>query len=135
MRYAYELFVAWRYLRDRAARTGYTVLLVGLCMMAVAALFFVLAAVTDPLRPSELLDGKTNWKLLSAKAGLGFLVPGILVAVFGALRTMQSIFTTISTVGVWWGTMAMVIVLSVMNGFEVDLRQKILGSNAHVLIS
>src|SRR5687767_7777145 len=31
--------------------------------------------------------------------------------------------------------MAMVIVLSVMNGFEVDLRQKILGSNAHVLIS
>jgi len=52
-----------------------------------------------------------------------------------ALRYFFTFFTTVSIGGVMIGSMALVITLSVMSGFETDLRQKILGSNAHVLIS
>ncbi|HEV7554330.1 MAG TPA: ABC transporter permease, partial [Kofleriaceae bacterium] len=55
--------------------------------------------------------------------------------VAGMLRSVFTFFTTVPIVGVWIGTCALVIVLSVMSGFESDLRQKILGSNAHIQVT
>jgi lipoprotein-releasing system permease protein len=54
---------------------------------------------------------------------------------FGLLRMRFTFFTTVPIGGVWIGTAALVIVLSVMGGFESDLREKILGSNAHIQIT
>ncbi len=45
-----------------------------------------------------------------------------------------SAITAISILGVTIGVAALVVVLSVMGGFEVDLRDKILGSNAHLVV-
>jgi len=45
-----------------------------------------------------------------------------------------SVITIISVLGVMVGVMALVVVLSVMNGFRSDLMNKILGVNAHVLV-
>ena len=45
-----------------------------------------------------------------------------------------SVITIISVIGVMVGVMALVVVLSVMNGFRSDLMNKILGVNAHVLV-
>ncbi len=45
-----------------------------------------------------------------------------------------SIITFISIAGIFLGVAAMIIVLAVMNGFESDLRNKILGINAHVVV-
>ncbi len=45
-----------------------------------------------------------------------------------------SAITLVSVVGVTIGVMALIIVLSVMSGFEIDMRDKILGSNAHVVV-
>jgi len=45
-----------------------------------------------------------------------------------------SIITVISMVGVMVGVMALIVVLSVMNGFREDLMSKILGVNSHLLI-
>ena len=42
--------------------------------------------------------------------------------------------TVISILAVAVGTMAMVVVMSVMNGFSSDLRSKIFGANAHLLV-
>lgn len=42
--------------------------------------------------------------------------------------------TVISVLAVAVGTCAMVVVMSVMNGFSTDLRQKIFGANAHLLV-
>src|SRR5262249_57347614 len=42
--------------------------------------------------------------------------------------------TALSVGGVGVGVMALIIVLSVMSGFEVDLQKKILGTNAHVVV-
>lgn len=45
-----------------------------------------------------------------------------------------SLITLISSGGVALGVMALIVVLSVMSGFEKDLRDKILGTNAHVVL-
>ena len=48
--------------------------------------------------------------------------------------TFISIITVISTAGVALGVMALIIVLAVMTGFEEDLTEKILGTNAHIVV-
>jgi len=45
-----------------------------------------------------------------------------------------SIITVISIAGVMVGVMALIVVLSVMNGFRADLMSKILGVNSHLLV-
>src|SRR5512143_393875 len=45
-----------------------------------------------------------------------------------------SIITVISVAGVALGVMALIIVLAVMTGFEEDLKEKILGTNAHIVV-
>jgi len=49
-------------------------------------------------------------------------------------QTFISIITVISIVGVWLGVMAMIIVLSVMSGFEKTIKEKILGTQAHLVV-
>ncbi|NMC74487.1 MAG: lipoprotein-releasing ABC transporter permease subunit [Geobacteraceae bacterium] len=48
--------------------------------------------------------------------------------------TFISIITFISTAGVALGVLALIVVLAVMTGFEEDLKEKILGTNAHVVV-
>jgi len=48
--------------------------------------------------------------------------------------TFISIITFISTAGVALGVMALIVVLAVMSGFERDLKEKILGTNAHLVV-
>src|ERR1700722_14472802 len=49
-------------------------------------------------------------------------------------RTFVSIITLISIVGVALGVAVLIIVISVMSGFDHDLRSKILGFNAHLTV-
>ena len=49
-------------------------------------------------------------------------------------RTFVSIITLISIIGVALGVAVLIIVISVMSGFDHDLREKILGFNAHLKI-
>ena len=50
-------------------------------------------------------------------------------------RTFVSIITLISIIGVALGVAVLIIVISVMSGFDHDLRDKILGFNAHLTIT
>ncbi len=45
-----------------------------------------------------------------------------------------SIITIISIAGVFLGVMALIIVLAVMNGFETDIKEKILGTYPHIIL-
>lgn len=62
--------------------------------------------------------------------------------IFIALRYLKSrkknrgvsVNTAISIGGVAVGVMALLVVLSVMSGFHLDLQKKILGANAHIII-
>jgi lipoprotein-releasing system permease protein len=49
-------------------------------------------------------------------------------------QVFVSVITLLSIAGIFLGVAALIIVLAVMNGFENDLRNKILGINAHVVI-
>jgi lipoprotein-releasing system permease protein len=49
-------------------------------------------------------------------------------------QVFVSIITFISIAGIFLGVAALIIVLAVMNGFETDLRNKILGINSHIVL-
>ena len=49
-------------------------------------------------------------------------------------QVFLSIITFISIAGIFLGVAALIIVLAVMNGFETELRNKILGMNSHVVV-
>lgn len=49
-------------------------------------------------------------------------------------QVFVSVITLISIAGILLGVAALIIVLAVMNGFETDLRNKILGINSHVVL-
>lgn len=50
-------------------------------------------------------------------------------------RNVLSVITLISVAGVAVGVMALIVVLSVMGGFEGDLREKIIGTRAHIVVT
>jgi lipoprotein-releasing system permease protein len=49
-------------------------------------------------------------------------------------QVFVSIISFISVAGILLGVAALIIVLAVMNGFETDLRDKILGINSHIVL-
>jgi len=105
-----------------------------LVLLGFGALLRYVVQRPESLEKTAIAIGMLDWGQVLQLVGTGSLLLGVLVAVFGLFYSMQSIFTTISNYGVFLGTWALVVALSVMNGFEVDLQQKILGSNAHVLV-
>jgi lipoprotein-releasing system permease protein len=66
---------------------------------------------------------------LQARAALARLAPGQ-----RRKRPATVVMTAISIAGVSVGVWALTVVLSVMSGFEADLKKKILGTNAHALL-
>jgi lipoprotein-releasing system permease protein len=50
-------------------------------------------------------------------------------------QTFISLISVISVAGVALGVMALIVVLSVMNGFQNDIRSKIIDTQAHVIIA
>jgi lipoprotein-releasing system permease protein len=87
---------------------------------------------------SSLPRDSEEWKLSLRVLDIVKLGGGALTGLamfFGCLRAFFTFFTTVPIGGVWIGTAALVCVLSVMSGFESDLRDKILGSNAHIQIT
>jgi len=49
-------------------------------------------------------------------------------------QTFISVNTFISIAGIFLGVAALIVVLAVMNGFETELRNKILGINSHIVL-
>lgn len=74
--------------------------------------------------------------------GSGRFDPGFRLEMQVALRYLKAhrrdgfvgIVTWIAVIGVCLGVMALIVVLSVMSGFENDLKMKILGAHAHIVV-
>jgi len=135
---AFEWFVAWRYLRD-PERRSYRWLIIGgsLILLAVAA------TVASRIVSGQLFGSGGFIRLRSSMiaetvqlVALGVGILGLLLAIFGILRALAfSVFTCISIIGVTAGIFLPIVTLSVMSGFETDLKGKIRGAKADVVIS
>lgn len=132
----FQTFVALRYLMAHPLHVSWLALIVaavaaatGGALTAIAHLAFAapdpraLVQEVSPLRQGLLQAG-----------GIAFAVCGVCFYVF-LIRIFFTFYSTVSIVGVSIGCAALVTVLSIMNGFETDLRVKILGSNAHLQVS
>lgn len=76
-----------------------------------------------------------NYRMAMKFTQLISFILWFVVSFFVLLIWRLTIFTTISVFGLFLGTAALVIVLSVMSGFEQDLKHKILGTNAHIVVT
>ena len=115
-----------------------TLSLVGILLVGVLAFFKVFFVGIHNVGVN--LDFLGGWEKYTPP--MDFIIPALVAGAIAILagvllfaRYVFSFFTTVSIGGVTIGTMALVIVLSVMSGFETDLREKILGFNAHIQVS
>jgi lipoprotein-releasing system permease protein len=139
----FEWFVAWRHLRDPERRSRW-LLRLGVILMVVAGVAWVALDYAIAHRKGAI-HGPSAWGtsafqtarvLNDAKTvALVVLVVGGLLLFAGALRATFTVFTAISIGGVFLGTGAPIIALSVMSGFEADLKTKIRATKADVVVS
>ncbi len=126
VRTGFELFVARRHVhvfRPRLLLGGLVVLLLGIIPpLIILGILRAADAVVERTRIREL--GRRD-PLAAAKA---------LHETQAKSQSPTEMMTALSVGGVGVGVMALIIVLSVMSGFEVDLQKKILGTNAHVVV-
>ncbi|MDZ4696073.1 MAG: FtsX-like permease family protein [Deltaproteobacteria bacterium] len=138
----FEWFVAWRHLRgpDRGRQWTLKVgfLLIVLAVVGRVAVHYAgkrhgLGAMTD--FPSFASFGRPRWighleTASAVAAGLGFLS-----LYLGLMFRYFTVFTAFSIFGVFLGTAAPILALSVMSGFEADLKGKMRGSKADIVIT
>jgi len=129
-----EWFLAWRYLRE-VTRRSRVMLFVGLSVGGVALLSWVASLIIANTDLIQHVPGGANTVRGLQGFALAMVMLSYLLTFMGILLLNFSLFTSISILGVFLGTAALVVVLSVMGGFEHDLRQKILGATAHVTIA
>ena len=134
----FEWFVAWRHLRDpeRRSRRGLAFKVgVALALLGIADLVFVKLRGTPMRDPLGFASARPNpiyeWMHVG---GVIDLIVAAIVIYLGRLFTRFTLFTAISIFGVFLGTSAPILALSVMSGFEADLKGKIRGAKADVVV-
>jgi lipoprotein-releasing system permease protein len=127
LRSRFELFVARRHAAVFRPR-----LLLGLLLVLLLGIIppLIIYAI---VRAAEAAVERTRIR------ELGLVDPLKATEALDRLKTQEhsptAMMTALSVGGVGVGVMALIIVLSVMSGFEADLQQKILGTNAHIMVT
>jgi len=138
----FEWLVAWRHLRVDPQRRSRVTMLVGIAMVLVGFGWYVMGRFGPRLFDRLLhigpllelrLDGNPLLDVLQM-GGMSVAVLGLLIAILGGLFAVFTVFPAISIFGVFLGTAVPIIALSVMSGFESDLKSKIRATKADVLI-
>jgi lipoprotein-releasing system permease protein len=129
-------------MREEPERRSTRTLVVGLIMLVVGSVWVVLARIGPHTFDRWLhlgmylqmqFEGSVTLEVVKTVgmvvAGLGFIL-----TMLGGLFTFFRVFTAISIFGVFVGTQTPIIALSVMSGFEADLKSKIRATKADVVI-
>lgn len=126
LKLSYELFIATRHV---------SVFRAPLLLGVFSVLIF---GVIPPLLLGAVFSAFAK---VAKRAGIRKLGHASPLAAAGALNDLKmkeqsptALMTAISVGGTGVGVMALVIVLSVMSGFEADLQKKILGTNSHGIV-
>ncbi len=136
MKSHFQTFVALRYLlADPPHLSRLALGMAGVAFLKYLVWTAVIALFMTAPDPKALVDRSTPGYgdyVMTANVTLGVAFFWLYVT---GVRAVFTFYSTVSIVGVSIGAAALVLVLSIMNGFESDLRSKILGSNAHIQIS
>ena len=135
----FEWFVAWRHLRDPERRSRRAIALkVGLAivLLAVGDLVYIKVHGTPMRDPHGFFTARPEplYEWLRIGGVIGLIVGGV-ITFLGTLLASFTVFTAISVFGVFLGTAAPILALSVMSGFEADLKGKIRGAKADVVVT
>jgi len=135
----FEWFVAWRHLRDPERRSRKAIALkvgLGIILLAAADLVYLKVHGTPMRDPNGFFTARPDplfeWLRIGGVIGL---IVGYVVTFLGTLLASFTVFTAISVFGVFLGTCAPILALSVMSGFEADLKGKIRGAKADVVVT
>lgn len=131
---AYEGLVGWRYILRR--RRSPRVLVVGLLVLLLGAALLGGGLYLHFRTGAELsVFGNTPGTARTLmSAGGGVAAFGFCLSLFGALNTVLTVFSAFSAFMVTIGVAEVILVLGVMNGFQGDLRAKIIDTYAHVVV-
>ena len=131
----FEWFVAWRHLRD-PERRGRRALVAGIAIVALGLVALGVSLWLEHLNASPPGFLRTRPPIAVEylrNGGISALILGVFITYLGILFATFTVFTAISIFGVFLGTFAPIVALSVMSGFETDLKSKIRGSKADVV--
>jgi hypothetical protein len=136
----FEWMVAWRHLRDPDTRSHRT-MITGVVLIAIGVLAMLFAKYAPGLlgrrafAPGEWREATAALWISYVDIG-GHIAIGLggIVVLLGVLFAVFTVFTALSVFGVFLGTAAPIIALSVMSGFENDLKTKIRSTKADVVV-
>ncbi len=131
---AYENLIGWRYLLRRKASPR--LLFVGLSLVVTGGAVLGLGAWLQSQSGEAIsvfgMGASASREIMGG--GAIILVIGLCASLLGFLNTFMTIFSAFSTFMITIGVAEVILVLGVMNGFQGDLRQKIINTYAHVTI-
>ncbi len=131
----FEWFVAWRHLRDPERRSRRT-LAIGLLVVLLGGVAVgVSYALQGRFREGMFLGHPSVFVDQVRLGGIVAILAGGLLTFMGILLTRFTLFTALSIFGVFIGTSFPIVALSVMSGFEMDLKTKIRGAKADVVVT
>jgi lipoprotein-releasing system permease protein len=115
-RLSFETRVGWRYLYGGQRDPLLSKLAIGAGVIALGGLGVIVRAPGNPI-------------------GVLMFVLGLLMTAVFVMLSVFSVFTSVSVLGVAFGVAALTVVLAVTSGFQREFRDKVLGVNAHVIIT
>lgn len=131
----FEWFVAWRHLRDPERRSRRT-LAIGLLVVLLGGVAVGLSyALQGRFKEGVFLGHPSVFVDRVRLGGIIAILAGGLLTFMGVLLAKFTLFTALSIFGVFIGTAFPIVALSVMSGFETDLKTKIRGAKADVVVT
>lgn len=112
----------------------WTVFIPALVLASLLAANWIVLGWLGHARGPRAMEFRAEWTQLLEGTRVGLLVLLTIVLYVTVLLRRLTIFTSINVAGLFLASAAMVIVLSIMSGFENDLKRKILGNNAHIVV-
>ena len=130
----FESFVGWRYLLRVKRRPQVLLVGMGLVLLGTGLVALGVLGLGDDGFTSTLFAPRSQLPMLAMGLGIALAAVGGCVSLFGALNMFLTAFSAFSAFMVAIGVMEVILVLGVMNGFQADLRTKIVDTQAHVVI-
>ena len=131
---AFEALVGWRYQLRRRANPRILIAGIIIALVGGALGWWGFSQLSTQGRSIALFgDTMSMWRVIMSVGG-GIAAFGVTVVLFGLFSLFLTVFSAFSAFMVAIGVAEVILVLGVMNGFQGDLRKKIIETEAHIMI-